>query len=220
MQSQAELVESPFRRFKIIVWQSDRYTAAMTDQHTIRQRINADRKALDADTLSRHADACASQVKTLIPDSAPLKVAAYRAVRGEMDPKPAIEWLWAQGHSVYLPIVDGEAMWFARWEADQPLVKRGMGLYEPDIPRDQWLHGMDLDVILAPLVAFDRQCQRIGMGGGFYDRTFAPRKHGATSPTLIGIAHALQETATIAAQDWDVPLDYIVTEAEIIQRPS
>jgi 5-formyltetrahydrofolate cyclo-ligase len=71
-----------------------------------------------------------------------------------------------------------------------------------------------LDVVLLPLVAFDRRGNRLGMGGGFYDRTFAPRGRGRVSaPRLIGLAHGFQQVAELVDQPWDVPLRGVLTDS-------
>ncbi|HID00312.1 MAG TPA: 5-formyltetrahydrofolate cyclo-ligase [Piscirickettsiaceae bacterium] len=68
-------------------------------------------------------------------------------------------------------------------------------------------------LVITPLVAFDANGSRLGMGGGFYDRTFACKRNGRHKPLLIGWAHACQEVAHLPRQPWDVPLDGVITEA-------
>jgi 5-formyltetrahydrofolate cyclo-ligase len=73
-----------------------------------------------------------------------------------------------------------------------------------------------LDLVLAPLVVFDPDRNRIGMGGGFYDRSFAFRKNPENKvPVLIGVAHELQKVDQIVPQDWDVRLDMIITDQAV-----
>ena len=76
----------------------------------------------------------------------------------------------------------------------------------------------NLDIILTPLVAFDSAGNRIGMGGGYYDRTFAFLKRRTTwrKPKLIGIAFGLQEVDAVPVDTWDVPLDGILTEKGLV----
>ena len=75
-----------------------------------------------------------------------------------------------------------------------------------------------MDVILLPLVAFDRKGYRLGMGGGYYDRSLAFRRSRQQwrRPRLIGVAHSCQQHPGLPQQHWDVPLDCIITESEII----
>jgi 5-formyltetrahydrofolate cyclo-ligase len=89
-------------------------------------------------------------------------------------------------------------------------------LPEPDVADSEMLAPEDLDLVLAPLVVFDSYRNRIGMGGGFYDRSFAFRKiPGHTRPVLIGVAHEIQKVDRIVPEEWDVPLDMIVTDQAI-----
>ncbi|MGA9423336.1 MAG: 5-formyltetrahydrofolate cyclo-ligase, partial [Rhodanobacteraceae bacterium] len=91
-----------------------------------------------------------------------------------------------------------------------------------DCDKDTLIEAAELDVVLVPLVAFDRHGHRLGFGGGYYDRAFA-FLHGRDmpgSPLLIGIAYAMQELPRIEASAWDVRLDYVATENELIEcRP-
>ena len=99
---------------------------------------------------------------------------------------------------------------------------------EPDVPRSQWLTGQQLDLVITPLVAFDANCHRIGVGGGYYDRTFAflsslrgqvDSVSATVRPTkLIGFAMELQRVESIELNPWDVVLDTIVTEEKIYKN--
>ena len=73
-----------------------------------------------------------------------------------------------------------------------------------------------LDVVIAPLVAFDESLNRLGMGGGYYDRTFAFRKRARVlrRPVLIGVAYSFQRVDRLQPENWDVPLDVVITEKE------
>jgi 5-formyltetrahydrofolate cyclo-ligase len=74
-----------------------------------------------------------------------------------------------------------------------------------------------LDIILLPLVGFDRSGNRIGMGGGYYDRTLAFVAAGnRPAPTLVGLAHSSQEVSSVSTQKWDIPVNQIITDREII----
>ena len=94
-------------------------------------------------------------------------------------------------------------------------------LPEPDVSDDEMLQPRGLDLVLAPLVVFDADCNRIGMGGGFYDRSFAFRKRpDRHSPVLIGVAHEVQKVDRLVPQDWDVQLDKIVTDQAVYTAAS
>lgn len=185
----------------------------------LRQAHRKRRAALPADTLEAHAQALAERLLALPAVRAAEHVAVYIAIRGEISLAPTIDALDRLGKTLYLPILRGEAMHFAPWLPTQPLEKRGFGLLEPDVDESQWRPPETLDLVLAPLVVFDSQCNRIGQGGGYYDRTFAFRA-GADEcrPVLLGVAHEQQREAALPVQDWDIPLDAIATESALYAR--
>ena len=91
------------------------------------------------------------------------------------------------------------------------------GIAEPELGKNPTAPVWTLDIILLPLVAFDRAGNRMGMGGGFYDRTLARLNNSAMErPLLIGLAHHCQEVEHLQAQSWDIPLDIIATDKELI----
>ena len=123
----------------------------------------------------------------------------------------------AQGKQFYLPILKGESMFFAPWAPGDQLVKKGFGLLEPEVNSASYIEPRDLDLVLAPLVVFDHQCNRIGQGGGYYDRTFAHKKlsQSFVSPVLMGVAHDTQRDDQLCPQSWDVALEFVVTDSRV-----
>jgi len=144
-------------------------------------------------------------------------IAAYIPMNGEISPLPIIELAWAMDKSVYLPILMpflANRLWFAPFTRDSIMRNNRFGIPEPVFHGKQLISATHLDMVLTPLVAFDTQCNRIGMGGGYYDRTFEflrHRKHWL-SPKLVGVAYEFQKTTPLRAQSWDVPLKIVVTE--------
>ncbi len=140
-------------------------------------------------------------------------VAAYFAVDGEIDLGPLIDRALGLGKQVCLPVVEQNGtLRFATLTSDVALEPNQYGVPEP--PHRGFVDCRELDLVLAPLVAFDARGHRIGMGAGFYDRTFAflnarPR---AARPILVGAAYELQRAANFDADPWDVPLDGVVTD--------
>ncbi len=108
-------------------------------------------------------------------------------------------------------------LWFSEYKFGDKLIRNRYGIFEPDIRRRKPIPAWGLDLLLLPLVAFDASGNRIGMGGGFYDRTFAYLKtrNRWHTPKLIGIAHELQHIDSIEPNAWDIPLNGIVTESRI-----
>ena len=148
---------------------------------------------------------------------AAIRIGAYRAVRGEVDCDPIVQWAWDRGRRVYLPVTEPpRGMTFARWREGDRLVPSGFGIHEP-VPAARRVANPRLDVVLVPLVAFDRHGNRLGHGAGYYDAAFAFRNRARrTRPLLVGLAHAFQEVPRIDAQEWDVRLDIVVTEDELL----
>lgn len=134
-------------------------------------------------------------------------VAGYWPIRDEMDIKDIIARLMDAGQPVCLPVVlgDEQPLELRLWQDGAPLYEAGFGTLAPEesAPR------VEPDVILMPLLGFDRQGTRLGYGGGYYDRTLAAL---GRRPRLVGFAFALQEVDHIPREAHDVPLDAIVTE--------
>ncbi len=146
-----------------------------------------------------------------------LRIAAYLPNDGEMDLRPLIRRLWKSGKLCYLPVLNAERLWFMPYRPHTRLRSNRFGIPEPVLaPRHRWPR-QTLDLVLAPLVAFDGRGNRLGMGGGYYDRTFAylaSRSHWHR-PLVVGVAYSFQRVHTLPAHPWDVPLHGVVTELGI-----
>jgi 5-formyltetrahydrofolate cyclo-ligase len=134
-------------------------------------------------------------------------VALYTAIQGEIDMSSLIKQAWSQGKSCYLPVLDGKQLRFIHYRPTTPMKRNQFGILEPIV--GDIILPRHLDLVLMPLVAFDRHYHRIGMGGGYYDRTFAIDKNQA-SPYLMGVAHRCQQVQKITPAAWDVPLDSVM----------
>jgi len=145
------------------------------------------------------------------------RIAAYQAFGGEIDCAPLIEQARAAGRELFLPTLHRGALRFAPFTPDGSLTKNRFGIEEPAIALAHQRAGLFLDVVLTPLVAFDLSGNRLGMGGGYYDRSFAFRRqqHAWRRPLLIGLAHEFQLIETLHAEAWDIPLDIAVTETRV-----
>ncbi|WP_159287438.1 5-formyltetrahydrofolate cyclo-ligase, partial [Klebsiella pneumoniae] len=105
------------------------------------------------------------------------RIALYLANDGELNTQPLIEWLWQQGKQVYLPVLHPFAkghLLFLHYHTHTPMDKNRYGIAEPKLDQRLICPVRELDIIGTPLVAFDQSGQRLGMGGGYYDRTLAP----------------------------------------------
>jgi 5-formyltetrahydrofolate cyclo-ligase len=148
------------------------------------------------------------------------RIAGYVAVGGEPPLEPVAEACLAAGKRWLLPVLarDRAPMRFAPWHPACAMAPNRHAIPEPVVPDAALVDGPDLDVVLLPLVAFDRHGHRLGSGSGYYDRTFAfltgrPRP---AHPVLVGIGWSFQE-AELAAESWDIPVDWVVTERELIR---
>lgn len=145
-------------------------------------------------------------------------IAFYLPNDGELDLRPLLGHAEAMGKTCYLPVLSipfHNHLWFMPYRSGARLQRNRFGIPEPAIANQaQARKPWTLDLLLAPLVAFDARGNRLGMGGGFYDRTLAflrCREHWH-KPRVVGTAYAFQEVDALPAQPWDVPLDAIVTE--------
>lgn len=153
-------------------------------------------------------------------------VALYMANDGEIDPEPIARQLWKMEKHCFLPVLRPDKrkdLWFVEYTSDALLTKNRFGIPEPDFRSQHRMSAQLLDVVLMPLVGFDRTGARLGMGGGFYDATFAFKqkspigsKTAAGKPVLVGLAHACQEVDSLTTAGWDIPLFAIATDKEII----
>ena len=135
----------------------------------------------------------------------------YMAMRTEIDPTPAMEEAAAHG-PVGVPVIigAGQPLQFRAWEPDSAMIKGEFGAMIPETG-----DLMTPQIVIVPLVAFDRKGGRLGYGGGFYDRTL--EKLRAAQPTMaIGFAYATQEDNDLPLEATDQPLDLIVTENGVI----
>ncbi|MBI3774664.1 MAG: 5-formyltetrahydrofolate cyclo-ligase [Gammaproteobacteria bacterium] len=148
------------------------------------------------------------------------RIATYWASRGEADPRLAVQRAWTQHKRVYLPVLLGPLhnhLRFALFTSNSVLHNNRFGIPEPCVTHTQLQRGISMDLVLVPLVAFDNQGARLGMGGGYYDRSFAARlfRRSWCKPRLIGVAYELQRVASLEQQPWDVRLDGVVTERQL-----
>ena len=185
---------------------------------TLRQTIRQQRRALTPGEAAACAEQLAQQTckHPLVQRSH--RIAAYLAADGEIDPAPLLQALWSANKQVYLPVLvpfSPKRLWFARCNPGDLLVFNRFGIPEP--VRRHLIKPSALDLVFTPLVAFDTAGHRIGMGGGFYDRTFAflQQRQYWHKPNLFGLAYEFQKQATIKPNSWDIPLDAIATETHI-----
>jgi 5-formyltetrahydrofolate cyclo-ligase len=151
------------------------------------------------------------------------RVAVYIGVRGEIDAAIVARTAGGRRKTYCLPVLDPlhkGVLRFYRWRPGQRMRRNRFGIPEPVGARRRQLPAQRLDLVLAPLVGFDTDCNRLGMGGGFYDRSFAfaRSRHAATRPFLLGVAFDFQRAPQLPVQPWDVPLDAVATDKALYRR--
>jgi len=194
----------------------------MNDSSATRRDIRIRRRSLSPAEQKRNGEAICRHLLSWPVFLKTESIAVYFNSDGEVDLSPVVEHAWSMGKKVYLPMLHpfaGNRLWFGAWDRDQRLIPNRYNIPEPDPRVSKPLHGLRLDMVMMQLVAFDLRCSRIGMGGGFYDRTFAFRLRNKNwrRPKLIGIAHDLQRIQRLERNAWDVQMDAVVTERKRYQ---
>ena len=180
---------------------------------TLRQSIRIQRRSISASHREKFSKRLLSQVQKLANFKNGQKIALYLPNDGEIDRKYIQIFLKNKGFCIYLPVLFGKSLKFAK--IDKNFKKNRYGIEEP--VSTQILNANQLNIIFMPLVGFDKDKNRIGMGGGFYDRTlsFKNRQINYKNPKLYGLAFDCQKVAKLDAKPWDVPLDAVVTPSII-----
>jgi 5-formyltetrahydrofolate cyclo-ligase len=188
-------------------------------RNPVRKELRARRNALNP-SQQETASAWALRHVMKLPQFMRAKhVALYIANDGELDPRPIAEQLWKMDKHCYLPVLhpsQERLLWFVEFTPNSVMKANRFNIPEPDHRQAHRIAPNLLDVVLLPLVGFDRQGGRLGMGGGFYDTTFAFHKGKKGKPYLLGMAHACQEVEALELADWDIPLFGVVTDKELI----
>jgi len=190
----------------------------MTPAGTLRRRLCAARAALGPVEQRRHARALARSLGKQTAFLRACRVGAYWSTNGELDPFPLLRLAHTRRKRCFLPVLRSRPhrkLWFLEYRPGDPLTDNRFGIPEPRLHNRRIRLPWALDLLLVPLVGFDARCNRLGMGGGYYDRTLAylRRRRYWRRPRLIGIAHECQRVEALTPTPWDVPLDMIVTEA-------
>lgn len=181
-----------------------------------RAALRAARRALSAAAQLRAAHSLMRRVARLPAFRRARRIALYWPNDGEIDPRPLMLLAWRLGKQCYLPILArGGSLRFAPMRPHTRLRRNRLGIPEPAVSRQAQCAARELDVIFTPLVGFDTHGQRLGMGGGFYDKSLAFLRAGRRRPLVVGLAHECQRVAQVAAADWDIPLSAVVSDRAV-----
>ena len=178
-----------------------------------RRALREARANLSDEDRKRMSDLALRQFVTTIPYKDYRRIALYWPVGAEIDVRGLAGHPKLADHTFALPVIQakGQPLGFRRWAAGDEVVMADFGV---SIPRS--VEGVVPDLIIVPLVGFDRRGHRIGQGGGYYDRTLADLRQSGKI-LAVGLAFSVQECLNIADEIHDEPLDRIVTEKETIE---
>ena len=182
-----------------------------TLRNQLRQQIRKTRVNLTALQQQQAEDFITQQALALIEAQNAQHIALYVSFDGEISTEKLIKTLWAQDKHVYLPVLhpfNPNHLLFLRYLPDTPMLKNKFGIWEPKLNVQNVLPLDELDILFTPLVAFDKQGNRLGMGGGFYDRTLQNWQNSSFIP--VGLAHQCQQVEQLPTEAWDVPLHQIL----------
>ncbi len=178
-----------------------------SDKQQLRLDLRQRRRALSITQRQNASRQLLSQLTALPGWAQCQRVAGYIAADCEIDPGPLLDHLHQAGRFTYLPVIQEDAqLLFAPWHPGDVLVPNKFGIPEP-LPERARVTAQEIDALLIPLVGWDRTGGRLGMGGGFYDRSLA-----ATKALKIGLAFAIQEVESLPREPWDVAMDFVATE--------
>ncbi|PNI01871.1 5-formyltetrahydrofolate cyclo-ligase [Vibrio diazotrophicus] len=186
----------------------------------LRTLIREKRNQLASDVQFQASQDLIERFSTLPEMRTCQKIALYLSTDGELDTQPLIEWLWSQGKSIYLPVLhpfSAGHLLFLHYQPETPMTYNKFGILEPKLNQTLICPVKELDLICTPLVAFDSQGHRLGMGGGYYDRTLEPWFNTGKGASPLGLAHDCQHVEQLPTEEWDVPLPKIVTPSQIWQ---
>lgn len=177
----------------------------------LRRQLRQRRRDIAAPARIAAAESLATQLLALPFAAHSGHVAGYWAMDGEI---ALHRWqMQLPATQIYcLPILHGQLLRFAPWRPGQPIISNRYGIPEPDIHPDDALPAEAMTLVVTPLVGFDADGRRLGMGGGWYDRSFAFRQNLAAPPWLVGVGFAAQQVPRLPVQPWDVAVDAICTE--------
>jgi 5-formyltetrahydrofolate cyclo-ligase len=183
-----------------------------TAKAELRREMIARRDALPADVRSAVAEAIAARPSPVAAAPGAI-VSGFMPMKGEINPLPLMKTFSGRGARLALPVIAGRGrpLVMRAWNFGEPLVSGVWGIREPPVQAAE----VEPDIVLVPLVAFDRAGRRLGYGGGYYDLTIT-RLRARKPIVAMGIAYAVQEIAEVPAAPHDAALDLVLTEREII----
>lgn len=198
----------------------------MKDSHysrqALRERLREKRSSISLKEQKETSRKIASHVTSSNVFNSARNIAFYLAVNAEADPSSIQNNTYTPKKQFYLPTLakdENQGLLFAPANQDSQYTLNRFNIPEPDCSSGELITGEKLDLVIVPLVGFDKSGNRLGMGGGYYDRSFAFTNSltAPAKPILMGFAYAFQEVDTLKEESWDVRLDYIATDVGLFK---
>ena len=185
----------------------------MKNKASIRKDLLNKRRSLKEDYCLLYEESIFDSFKKIFLQENPEKIGLYWSSNNEVRTNKISDFINTTKKDKYLPVVGfNNSLTFRKFKKNSPLIKNKYGIKEP--LQGEETNGNKLDLVLIPLVGFDRSLNRLGMGGGYYDRTFKDNKR----PFLIGLAYQFQEIKDLGPKEHDIPLDIIITADQIFKQ--
>lgn len=184
----------------------------------IRQSIRAKRNNLSLSFQKQSQISIAKQLSASGLIDQQQNIACFLSFDGEISTHSIFEDLFEKQKKCYLPKLKPfkpNRLWFLPYGKNSPMINNRYGIPEVDLSVNQAIAVSQIDLVLLPLVAFDKMGNRLGMGGGFYDATFAHLKNNTHRPLFIGLAYEAQLVDDLPNESWDLPLDAVCTEQQL-----
>lgn len=182
----------------------------------LRKKFRTIRSEIPLELRQQYADDAAKHLVAHPLFAAARHIACYQSFGDEMPTEPFIKAIWQANKICYLPtLTETKSLHFAQYDQGDELQLNQYGIPEP-VNAKHFIQPEKLDLVLLPLIAFDDQGNRLGTGGGYYDRTFAfMLTHTAKHPILLGVGYAAQYCASLMPEAWDIALHGVLTEKQL-----
>ncbi len=192
-----------------------------TLRQALRESFRRKRLSLSTEQQTQFAKEITEQAHSTVFQADTKKIGLYLSFDGELDTNILIQSCWHKGVEVYIPVLhpfSSGHLLFQRYTDKTQMIRNKYGINEPKLDVTKTLPCNQLDILFTPLVAFDKQGNRLGMGGGFYDRTLSLLLQNDSSKTrIVGLAHNLQLSETLPVEAWDIPLPAVLTPSRLYE---
>jgi len=191
-----------------------------TEKTDLRRNLRTRRNTLSAEERRLAARQLALNVAGTRLFLTSRRIACYLPNDGEIDTRGVIQHIGRLRKTCYLPVLSRlshDRLWFARVGAGTEFTYNRFGIPEPVVKTRELVRAQELDLILMPLVGFDDRGNRLGMGGGYYDRSLEFLRHRTywRKPRVLGLAYYFQRVNGLAPDPWDIPLQGVITDRAV-----